>query len=177
MPKNSYDQIEQDEKKIIVELSKNANKSINDIAKSLDFSRQKVWRIVKKLEEENTIWGYTAIIDKQKLGQKTYILLIKRSNKPMEEEILSKMSNKEFTKRIEKLGIQSLFQLFIHGYFDWLVMFNASDIKKAKGYVEELNRAYQGFIEEISLHEMMFPALYCGMINPEIEKVKDFFKV
>ena len=61
-------------------------------------------------------------------------------NKPIEEEILNKMSSKEFTKRIEKLGIQSLFQLFIHGYFDWFVMFNASDIKKAKGYVEELNR-------------------------------------
>ena len=132
MPKNSNEQIEQDEKKIIDELSKNANKSINDIAKSLGFSRQKVWRIVKKLEEENTIWGYTAIVDKQKLGKKTYILLIKRSNKPMKEEILTKMSNKDFTRRIEKLGVQSLFQLFIHGYFDWLVMFNASDIKTAK---------------------------------------------
>ena len=42
MPKNSNEQIEQDEKKILHELSKNANKSINDIAKKLGFSRQKV---------------------------------------------------------------------------------------------------------------------------------------
>ena len=74
MPKNSNEQIEKDEKKILKELRKNANKSINDIAKSLGFSRQKVWRIIKSLEKNNTIWGYSAILDEQKLGKKNLYL-------------------------------------------------------------------------------------------------------
>jgi DNA-binding Lrp family transcriptional regulator len=43
MTKSSIKQIEQDEKTIVDELIKNANKSVNDIAESCHFSRQKVW--------------------------------------------------------------------------------------------------------------------------------------
>jgi hypothetical protein len=35
-------------------------------------------------------------------------------------------------------------------------MFNASDIRTAKGYVEELNRTYEGYINEIYLNENIF---------------------
>jgi DNA-binding Lrp family transcriptional regulator len=42
MPKSSVKQIEQDERKILDELRKNANKSVNDIAETCGFSRQKV---------------------------------------------------------------------------------------------------------------------------------------
>ena len=78
MAKNSIKQIEEDEKKVINELLKNANKSINEIAKICGFSRQKVWRIIKNLEKNHTIWGYTAIVDEEKQNLKNYILLIKR---------------------------------------------------------------------------------------------------
>jgi DNA-binding Lrp family transcriptional regulator len=49
MAKNSVEQIEQDEKRILEELAKNANKSINDIAKTCGFSRQTVWRVINNL--------------------------------------------------------------------------------------------------------------------------------
>jgi len=49
MAKNSRKQIMMDEIRIIDQLSKNANKSINEIAKACGFSRQKGWRIIKNL--------------------------------------------------------------------------------------------------------------------------------
>jgi len=49
MPKSSVKQIEQDEKRILDELTKNANKTINDIAETCGFSRQKVWRVIRNL--------------------------------------------------------------------------------------------------------------------------------
>ena len=177
MSKNSVKQIEQDEKKILEELRKNANKSINDIAESCHFSRQKVWRVIKNLEKNNTIWGYTAIVDEEKLGKKSYIMLIKRSNKPMTKEILNIMAGKNFIKRIEKLGIESTSHSFINGNYDWIIFFNALDIKVAKGYAEELNRTYEGFLKEIHLQEIMFSLQSCGIINPEINKLENFFKV
>ena len=67
-------QIEEDEKKIIKELQNNANKSINEIAKKCGFSRQKVWRIIKNLENNNTIWGYVAVTNEEKLDHKEYIV-------------------------------------------------------------------------------------------------------
>ncbi|PNX49643.1 MAG: hypothetical protein BV457_00895 [Thermoplasmata archaeon M9B1D] len=177
MPKNSYDQIEQDEKKVLKQLRKNANKSINDIANSLGFSRQKVWRIVKNLEKNNTIWGYSAIVDEQKLGKKTYILLIKRSNEPMKKEILHKMARRDFMERIEKLGVESLTHMYMNGVYDWLIYFNAPDIRIAKNYVELLNRTYEGFVSDIVLQEVMFTAQNSGVTNPNIESIVDFFEI
>jgi len=82
MAKSSKKQIDQDEKRVIEQLQRNSNESIDKIAKTCGFSRQKVWRIIKRLENNKTIWGYTAIPDKDKQGVRHYILLLKRSNQP-----------------------------------------------------------------------------------------------
>ena len=104
MAKNSAKQIQQDEKRIIDELSKNANKSINDIAKTCGFSRQKVWRTVNNLEKNNTIWGYSTIVDEEKLDKKSYIMLVKRTNKPVSEVIKNKIIKREFVNLVKKIG-------------------------------------------------------------------------
>ena len=57
MPKSSQKRLIEDEEKILEILQTHAKASIDDIAKKCGFSRQKVWRIIKKLEEEKTIWG------------------------------------------------------------------------------------------------------------------------
>jgi DNA-binding Lrp family transcriptional regulator len=176
MAKSSTQQIEQDERKIIKELRKNANKSINDIAKSCGFSRQKVWRIIKNLEKNKTIWGYTTVLDEHKLGKKSYLLLIKRSNKPISRDIVEKMARQKFMKRIEKIGVESLSNIYMNGLYDWLIFFNAEDIKIAKNYVEELNRTYGDYISNITLQEIIYTAQISGITNPNIKQIKDFFR-
>ena len=95
----------------------------------------------------------------------------------MIRKILDKISRKDFMKRVEKLGIESVSHIFINGNYDWIISFNAPDIKVAKAYVEELNRTYEGYISETLLQEIIFSAQSSGIINPNIEKLKDFFKV
>ena len=87
MAKSSKKQIDQDEKKVIEQLQHNSNESIDKIAKQCGFSRQKVWRIIKRLESNKTIWGYTAVPDKEKQGVRHYFLLISRSNEPISGSI------------------------------------------------------------------------------------------
>jgi len=58
MAKSSKKQIEIDERKVLAELQRNSRESADDIAKKCGFSRQKSWRIVNRLEENQTIWGY-----------------------------------------------------------------------------------------------------------------------
>ena len=67
MSKSSKEQIIDDEKKVIRELKKNAKASIDSIGKNCNFSRQKVWRIIKRLEENKTIWGYSSVFYDEKL--------------------------------------------------------------------------------------------------------------
>jgi DNA-binding Lrp family transcriptional regulator len=175
MPKSSLKAIEKDQKKIIDELKKNANKSINDIAKKCKFSRQKVWRYVKDLEKNHTIWGYSTIIDEEKLNRKSYIMLIKRSNKPIEKEEVEKVINRDIEKDINKIGIELVSSIYTNGIYDWVIIFNAPDIVIAKNFVEYFNKLYSEIASRVDLIENMFFAVNCGIKNPEIEKLRNYF--
>ncbi|MDH7507570.1 MAG: Lrp/AsnC family transcriptional regulator, partial [Candidatus Thermoplasmatota archaeon] len=175
MPKNSRRQIMLDETKIIDQLLTNANKSINEIAKSCGFSRQKVWRIIKKLEKNNTIWGYTAVIDEEKQNKKIYILLIKRSSKPLDKDLVEIIIRKDFSKKVAKLGIKIMNSMYTNGAYDWVIYFYANDIKNAKLFVEEFNKKFEDFIEETSLLEKILTIDNFGITNPEINKIRTLF--
>lgn len=177
MPKSSVNQIEQDEKKILKELSKNANKSINDIAKSLGFSRQKVWRVIKNLEKNNTIWGYVAVVDQQKLNKKIFMMLMKRTNKPIPKEVLNQIVNREILDKVKKWDVEFINSIYLNGVYEWVICFSAYNIRYAKNVVELFYQLYPDIISEIDLHEEIFTVQSFGINNPEINKLKDFFKI
>ena len=177
MAKSSIKQIEQDEKKILNELSKNANKSVNDIAKTCGFSRQKVWRVINNLEKNHTIWGYTAVLDNEKLNKTNYILLIKRTNKPISKKLIDDVITRNIADEVRKNCIDISCSFFSHGNYDWIICFNAPNIREAKGFMEYFNKLYEGFISDIHLITIMFSAVRSGIKNPEIEKFKDIFKI
>ncbi len=177
MAKNSVKKIEQDEKKILGELSKNANKSIKDIAVSCHFSRKKVWRIIHNLEKNHTIWGYVPVLDEEKLGKKSYVMLMKRTNKPVSQELLDHIITRERANEVRKMGIEITNSIFLHGTFDWILCFNAPDLKTAKRYIEIFNQFYEGYVSEVHLEEKMFATVSCGLENPDAKKLNYFFKV
>ena len=100
MAKSSKKKIYEDELKVIAELQKNAKESIDIIAKNCGYSRQKVWRIINRLEENKTIWGYTAVVNEERQGLKNYIILIKRTTLPIDEKLFDKI----ITRQLEKLS-------------------------------------------------------------------------
>jgi len=175
LAKRSEKQIKKDKIKIIDELKKNADKSINDIAKTCGFSRQKVWRIVKDLEKDNTIWGYTSIVDEGKKGMQYYILLLKRSTKPLKPEVIETISSRKIEYFIEKLGCEFVSSLYTHGFYDWVILFTAPDKISAKKVNEIFIDRYHDFLIEIKLLETVFPVKIQGFVNPEISKFSDLF--
>jgi len=174
MPKSSKKQIEEDEQKVIEELSRNANKSINEIAKKCNFSRQKVWRIIKRLEKKNIIWGYVTIVDENKKGMKSYMILIKRTSQPLDQEMVKSIIGRKLEQYAKKIGITIESSFYVNGIYDWIICFNAEDIKQAKKLSESLNRLYEGYIQELHLIEKMFPVKRCGVDNPEVGKLMEF---
>jgi DNA-binding Lrp family transcriptional regulator len=173
MPKISANQVDSDEKKIMLELQKNSNENIDVLAKRCGFSRQKVWRIINKLESDKTIWGYHAVIDAEKLHQKSYILLIKKANTPI-SDILDIILSREAERIAEELDVFIFSSSYLHGSYDWQITFRAEDIRIAKKFCEKLNRLYQTHVGEIMLIEEIFAVKYCGVRNPDIKKLKEF---
>ena len=173
MPKVSARQIDADEEKVLIELQKNSNESIDVLAKRCGFSRQKVWKMMKKFEKDKTIWGYHAVIETERFHQKNYILLIKKSNAPA-SKILDVILSRELEKNAENLNVFIVSSSYVHGSYDWQISFNAEDIRTAKKFCETVNRLYQGHIGEIMLLEEIFAVKTCGIQNPDIKKLREF---
>jgi len=174
MAKSSKKQIYEDELKVIAELQKNGKENIGSIAKKCGCSRQKVWRIIKKLEEDKTIWGYTAIVNEKKQGLKSYMILIKRTTLPIDEKLVDKIIAGQLEKPASKIDIKIEHSMLTHGIFDWVIYFRAKDMKYAKKFSEIVNKTYLGYIGELHMIEALFPIRKQGILNPEIEKLKEF---
>jgi len=173
MTKRSIEQIKEDEKKILAELQKNSRESADSIAEKCGFSRQKVWRIINKLEENKTIWGYGAIVDNEKLERTEYFILVKKTNIPVQEAADIIISRK-LEKKADEFGINIESSSYLHGQYDWTLSFTAKNIKQAKRFCEALKEIYYKYISELILIEKIFPIKKCGIQNPSLKKLKEF---
>lgn len=174
MPKSSKEQIDTDEKKIIRGLEENAKESIDKIAKTCGFSRQKVWRVIKRLEKNKTIWGYTAIADDSNQGLTQYTVLIKRTNLPLTEKLADTIVFRKIEDLVPTTKVRIENSYYVHGECDWVITFTAENIRQAKKFCETLNKVYQGYIKELHLLETLFTIQKQGILNPETNKLKEF---
>jgi len=170
MPKTSREQIADDEKKIIHELQKNSKENIDKIAKKCGFSRQKVWRVIKRLEKDKTIWGYSAIVDNEKIGLTHYTMLAKRTIVPVDEELQNMISKKELYEYFPELNITVEDCLYVNGKYDWIISFTAPGIKETKKFCEKLLRKFSEHIESYEVLETIITVRKQGIKNPSIKE-------
>ena len=175
MPKSSRQQIDMDEKKVIAELQKNAKESIDVIANKCGFSRQKVWRIIKRLEESKTIWTYHAIIDSEKMDLNKYILLLKRTTSPIKSEELEMAVNGKLRNMLMDMGISIDFAYYLNGCYDFALCVSTHTVKDLKKLTETINKMFREYIGEIEILEIIFPMVKCGCLSPKIKELRQFF--
>jgi DNA-binding Lrp family transcriptional regulator len=174
MSKSSREQIDKDEKKILSELVKNSNENIETIAKHCGFSRQKVWRAIKRLEEKGLIWGYTAIFNEEKIGLIHFMLMVKRTTKQLEEKTADKIISRRLEDLVAELGITIESSSYVHGEYDWVITFTALDIKQAKKFSDSLITLHPGVIEKIAIMQTLMFIRKQYILNPEKMKLKEF---
>lgn len=177
MPKSSKEKIDLDEKKIIRELEKNAKESIDKIAKKCGCSRQKVWRIIKRLEENKIIWGYHAVIDNEKIGLNRYYILIKRTNVPFSKEHIDSIIKNELKPEIgeEEIIVENI--SYVHGSFDGVYEIRARNIMQVKKFIESFYNLAVDYISDAQILEVIFPVEINGIVNPNIKEIEEFFTI
>jgi len=173
MAKNSYDKIKKDEKTVINEFQHNARENIENIGKKCGFSRQKVLRIIKKLEKEKKIWGYSAIIDNEEFDLKRYLILIRRSTEPIDDAI-SKIIELTLHEKGKKIDVVIEGSSYLYGRYDWMLIVTAKDITNVKKFCNILEKEYRNVISEVHILEELFSVTRNGISNPNIEKLRDF---
>jgi DNA-binding Lrp family transcriptional regulator len=173
MPTNRKQNTSDDDMKVLVELQKHSNKSIDVIAKNCGFSRQKVWRIIKQMEKNHTIWGYTAVADEQKQALQKFVLLMKRSTKPIDHETADQLISYKTRKDVMGLGISVENSYFAHGEYDWILIFTAKDISHAKKFSDLLLSEYQEMVSKANLIQILMTLRSQHILNPNYMKMRE----
>jgi len=174
MSKNSREQIDRDEKKILSELVKNSNENIGTIAKHCGFPRQKVTRAIKKMETKGLIWGYTAIFDEEKIGQQHFILMINRTMEKMEEKVVDIIVSSKTNDLAKELGVTIESSAYVHGKYDWIMTITAENILQAKKFSDALITLYPSGTENITILQTLMFIRKQHILNPDRKKLKEF---
>lgn len=174
MPKKSKQQINQDDIKIITELQRCSTANISTILAKTGFSRQKVSKSIKKLEENKVIWGNTSVVDEQILDLQKFILLIKRSIKQIDEDTVDMISLSRLDSEYTEMGITIETSYYIHGEYDWVLIFTAKDLKHAKKFSSLLPAKYPGIITKVTLMQILYTQRSHYIVNPNTEKLREF---
>ena len=140
----------------------------------IDIEKQKTWRIIKRLEAKELIWGYTAVFDEKKMGLKHFMVLIKRSMKRLDESTINKIVSRKLEDVIKELGITIESSSYVHGDFDWILTFTAKDIVQAKKFSDALVMFHPGVIDNISIVETLIYIKKHYILNPEKARLKEF---
>lgn len=170
MPRTRHERLITDEGKVLGILQKNAHENIDTIAKKCGFSRQKVWRIIKKLEKDKIIWGYTTICDDETFDQKHFILLVKRSPLPIDKKTI----NEILTTRLEEILPDAHIRMenieFIHGSYDGLFSFWTDSLVTAKRFCERFNERFPQYVASYELSETIITVRRASVRNPRLKE-------
>lgn len=173
MPKNSKQGIIDDEKQIMCYLRKNATLSALSLGHKIGATRQKVWRIRKELEDNKKIWGYTTVFDYKKFQVKEFIILIKRSNKIIDEKTLEMILINDVNGLCFDDDIEIESFISIYGKYDWLIHIIAKDVISAKSFISKLRMRSGDLFEEFLLLETMDVLKKNWIIKPDLLKEKE----
>ena len=172
----SKEQLSKDEMKIIAELQKNSNEEIETIAKRVGFSKQKVRRMIKQLEERRIIWGYTAIIDPEQSNYKQFMILIKRTKKPIDKKNIDKIDTMQLEDIALPIGVIIESSFYTHGNYDWIILFTARDINQVKIFCNVLYQGFPGIIEKIDIQQILYTVRKHFIFNPDRKKLHDLME-
>jgi DNA-binding Lrp family transcriptional regulator len=144
-------ELDEYDRKLLYELDKDAQVTLSTLAKKIRRSKQFVEYRIKKLEDNNVIIGYHAIIDASKLGFFTYRIYFKfqQTTKKEEEELIT------FLKKYE--NIWSIAKLY--GKWDCAFFVGVKTVKELHNLWDELMLKYKEIIKEYNV------SVYAPVIN------------
>ena len=157
--------------KILMVISQNARASSEEISRKVGLTRQTINRLLKKMQQEKTLWGYAPIFDREEFGKKIFLLLVKLKISENPDEFLKLV--KDDTQI--KLNQDSNFILtaYTHGNYDFVIMLAADSTIEAKKITNILINRYRKYFRDVETLEIITLFREAGIVNPNFKQKWD----
>ncbi len=128
------------DRKILVELQRDASQSLDDIARNVGSSKTPVWNRIRKMREAGVIGQQTVILDAEALGfEATFFVLIRTSEHEAEwqAKFLKALKSRPEVQEAHRLA----------GDIDYILKVR---VRNARAY----DAFYQALISEVRVHNV-----------------------
>jgi len=164
------DQKEKRKHEVLHHLLQDPTQGTNKIAQKTGMNRRTIFQVQKDLQEDQTIWGYTTVVDEKKLKRVVYLLQFK--TKPLTTEFADIIFKRLTTHEPEKHGVRILDVGYVNGLYDVLIMYSAPDHETARQYFETLRVIYKDhFLDEPLVSQINSYFVKNGKLNPRLKRV------
>lgn len=172
------EQLKADKQSVVIELIKDPTQEIRHIAEKCGMSKQKVWRIMRSLEEEGAIMSRPASLNLKKLGKRSYLIIFKRTFKVMDDRLLSDLTMPEILEEIEAEGIKAIVEdsYCLDGAYDWAIILTVEDNRDLIRFMELWRKYYGEYFSRVIQSEIMFIATRNSKLNPNLSELIDLLR-
>jgi Lrp/AsnC family transcriptional regulator len=132
--------IDEMDRKILVELQRDAGRSLDDLARAVGSSKTPVWNRIRKMREAGVIGQQTVILDAEQLGfEATFFVLIRTSEHEVEwqRRFLEALRARPEVQEAHRLA----------GDIDYILKVR---VRNARAY----DVFYQALISEVKIHNV-----------------------
>jgi len=132
--------IDEMDRKILVELQRDAGRSLDDLARAVGSSKTPVWKRIRKMREAGVIGQQTVILDAEQLGfEATFFVLIRTSEHEVEwqRKFLEALRARPEVQEAHRLA----------GDIDYILKVR---VRNARAY----DVFYQALISEVKIHNV-----------------------
>ena len=127
----------------------------------------------KELEADHVVWGYTAVVNENKLNHIIYLAQFRIQ--PISKAFVDLLIKRLTTGAPDKMKIRIIDIFYVEGEYDCFIKFSAPDSITARKYYEKLRVTYKDFFRgDPSLSSVIFPIAKDSKLNPEIDKLYEF---
>jgi hypothetical protein len=93
--------------------------------------------------------------------------------KKFDETKMNDVVANQFMPLYEPLGVRIESSYYIHGEYDWALIFTAPDLLQAKKFSKILFDHYPGYAEEVNIMEILFTGRAHHILNPNQSKLRE----
>ena len=174
----SRNQIKADEERVGLELLRNPNQDAASIARECGLSKQKVWRVLKQFEERGVIFSHPACLNMKKLGKRSFLVLIERSIKPIDDNFIQHMIDPTLIKALVEQDIKAVVEdcYLLNGVYDWAFIVTVEEHRDLLKFLDLWRKYYGEYFSRITQSEIMWFNLRNSTQNPNPEEIREILR-
>lgn len=153
-------------------LENDPSMTMEEIGEVCGFSKQKVWRIMKKLRERNVILGDVSNLNPLAIGKRMFIIRMERSNHAIDSKLIALWNDRcimiDIMAKEYGLSVCAHDSYYMFSTYEWTTIVSTDSIQDLMRYIDIIRDILGSYYSRITYDEILWISHRNGMRNEDL---------